>query len=107
MRLGVLPGWQKKLTWQVTIPSGRRPLLKHHQCADNQCLHAFDKLVLLTREAMNLNTEQLLQIEQLKMQYSGLLSDIVAAECGLPHSERGRLPMPCWVCCAGRRNGEA
>ncbi|MDD2136933.1 TetR/AcrR family transcriptional regulator [Pseudomonas kurunegalensis] len=43
-----------------------------------------DKLVLLTREAMHLNTEQLLQIEQLKTQYSGLLSDIVAAECGLP-----------------------
>lgn len=33
---------------------------------------------------MNLNKEQLLQIEQLKMQYSGLLSDIVAAECALP-----------------------
>ncbi len=45
-----------------------------------------DKLVLLTREAMNLNEEQLLQVEQLKAQYSGLLSEIVAAECGLTAS---------------------
>jgi len=42
-----------------------------------------DKLVLLTREAMNLSEEQLLQVEQLKMDYSSLLSEIVAAECGL------------------------
>ncbi|MCX2888461.1 MULTISPECIES: TetR/AcrR family transcriptional regulator [Pseudomonas] len=45
-----------------------------------------DKLVLLTREAMNLSEEQLLQVEQLKAEYSGLLSDIVAAECGLSAS---------------------
>jgi len=37
----------------------------------------------MTREAMNLSEEQLLQVEQLKAQYSGLLSDIIAAECGL------------------------
>ncbi|MES3710478.1 TetR/AcrR family transcriptional regulator [Pseudomonas putida] len=42
-----------------------------------------DKLVLLMREAMNLNEDQLLQVEQLKAEYIGLLSDIVAAECGL------------------------
>lgn len=42
-----------------------------------------DKLVLLTREAVNLNEEQALQVEQLKAAYSGLLSEIVAAECGL------------------------
>ncbi|MNR35787.1 hypothetical protein D3C85_1536540 [compost metagenome] len=42
--------------------------------------------MLLTREAMNLNEEQLLQVEQLKAQYSGLLSEIVAAECGLTAS---------------------
>jgi len=43
-----------------------------------------DKLTLLTREAVNLSEEQVLQVEQLKAEYSGLLSDIVAAECGLP-----------------------
>ncbi|GHS84079.1 hypothetical protein PAGU2196_49130 [Pseudomonas sp. PAGU 2196] len=42
-----------------------------------------DKLTLLTREAVNLSEEQVLQVEQLKAEYSGLLSDIVAAECGL------------------------
>lgn len=42
-----------------------------------------DKLILLTREAVNLSEEQAEHVEQLKLAYSGLLSEIVAAECGL------------------------
>lgn len=42
-----------------------------------------DKLILLTRERVNLNEEHTLQVERLKDIYSGLLSEIIAAECGL------------------------
>ncbi|WP_449432368.1 TetR/AcrR family transcriptional regulator [Pseudomonas putida] len=42
-----------------------------------------DKLTLLTRELVNLNDEQTHQIEVLKASYTNLLSEIVAAECGL------------------------
>ncbi|MEE1924166.1 TetR/AcrR family transcriptional regulator [Pseudomonas sp. 148P] len=41
-----------------------------------------DRLTLLTREAVNLNAEQLRQVEELKGAYSALLSEIIIAECG-------------------------
>ena len=49
-----------------------------------------DKLVLLTREAVNLSAEQAHQVEQLKAAYSALLGEIIIAECGL----RGRASGP-------------
>jgi len=42
-----------------------------------------DKLILLTREAVNLSEDQARQVELLKNAYAGLLSEIVVAECGL------------------------
>ncbi|MDD1959419.1 TetR/AcrR family transcriptional regulator [Pseudomonas sp. 39004] len=67
---------------------GARTTSEHLQCFV-QAFIAYsqvnpDKLVLLTREAVNLSEEQVLLVEQLKAEYCGLLSDIVAAECGLP-----------------------
>ncbi|OLS60334.1 TetR/AcrR family transcriptional regulator [Pseudomonas putida] len=51
-----------------------------------------DKLTLLTREAVNLSTEQIGQIDELKAAYSDLLSEIIAAECG-PASEPQARPI--------------
>lgn len=42
-----------------------------------------DRLMLLTREAMNLTDEQALQVEQLKAAYSALLGEIIIADCNL------------------------
>lgn len=48
-----------------------------------------DRLVLLTREAMNLTDEQVMQVEHLKATYSALLAEIVVTECNLCGPDSG------------------
>ncbi|HKS14346.1 MAG TPA: TetR/AcrR family transcriptional regulator [Pseudomonas sp.] len=48
-----------------------------------------DRLVLVTREMINLKDDQRAHIEQLRTAYSGFLRDIVAAECGLSPGRSG------------------
>lgn len=50
-----------------------------------------DKLTLLTREAVNLSDEQTQHVEQLKADYSALLSEIIVAECGPASVPQARL----------------
>lgn len=66
-----------------------------------------DHLILMTREAVNLDDDQSRQIQGLQATYTELLANIVADECGCRLAIRGSYPllMRLFACCADKLTG--